>query len=112
MPATIGQRADLDWNINFAKNLFAEFNQKNTDEGITLGQGIWIHHRFRAWSCIVGGNAFTVDIVNMLAGGNIAAAYYALLGGTADLMILPYEWLNSTRIAWLTNNMKAHLGLP
>lgn len=112
MSATVGQLADQDAGRQFAKELLAEFKQRNIDDGVNMAQALWMHHRMRAWACTYGGNTYTVDIPNMAMAGDIQTACVALLYGAADDMGQAYHWLSAERLLWLTSNMKAWLGWP
>lgn len=112
MAATVGQLADLNAAIMFTKSMMAEFRQQNVDAGITPAQALWMHTRFKDWSFILNLVTYNVDIVNMAATGDVYGMYLAFTNGTADSMLLPYHWINSTRKDWLMNQTKAYLGLP
>jgi len=110
MAATVGQLADLQANIDWAKGLMAEFKQQNIDDGINALQALWLHQRIKGWSCTVSGVTFTIDLLNMVVAGDIQTACIALEYGAADDMSQPYHWLNTDRINWLISEMKSFLG--
>ena len=111
-PMTDKQIGDYNSNVQFARDLFRQFKQKNKDEGINGLQALWLHHRMRAWNVTFMGVPFVEDVINMGASGDIETACLSLLYGTPDDMSLPYHWLNQERINWLVAEMKAHLGWP
>lgn len=108
---TAQQKGDYFSNVEFARNLFMYFKQKNKDEGITGAQALWMHSRVRALEVSLPGMPTTTqDIINMGASGDIETACLCLLYCTPDDMSQPYHWLSSERIAWLVGHMKSHLG--
>lgn len=110
MAATIGQKADLESNIDFAKDLMSEFKQANKDAGINGLQAMWMHHRVRAWAFTFYGVPVVVDIPNMVISGDLETACLALMNGTCDDMSQPYHWMSVDRRDWLVNNLKSFLG--
>lgn len=112
-PVNNGQIGDYNSNVQFAKNLFMEFKQKNKDEGITGPQALWMHHRVRSLIVSFPNMPETnQDIINMGASGDIETACLALMYCVPDDMTQPYHWLNQERINWLVSAMKTHLGWP
>lgn len=108
-PAQIG---DDESRKDFAAKIFAEFKQKNKDEGISDIQALWLHHRTKAWSISYKGYNFTVDLMNMGLSGDIETACLTLMSGQPDDMTQPYHWMNQERINFLVTEMKAFLGWP
>jgi len=111
-PMTNAQVGDYEASVQFARDLFMSFKQKNKDEGIGATQALWLHQRMRAWPLNFYGIDYTVDVINMGASGDIETACLSLLYGTPDDMSLPYHWLTQERLDWLTSKMKKHLGWP
>jgi hypothetical protein len=112
-PVSNAQIGDYNSNVQFAKNLFMEFKEKNKAEGITGTQALWMHHRVRALEVNFPSMPATIqDIINMAASGDIETACLCLLYCQADDMTQPYHWLSQARINWLVSGMKAHLGWP
>jgi hypothetical protein len=112
-PMTDSQKGDYLSNVEFARNLFMQFKQKNKDEGITGPQALWMHHRVRALSVSFPNmTPTTQDIINMGASGDIETACLCLMYCVPDDMSQPYHWLSAERISWLVSRMKTHLGWP
>jgi hypothetical protein len=105
------QQGDYEADVQFAKNLFMEFKQKNKDEGINGAQALWLHNRVRALEVNFPGMPSTIqDIINMGASGDIQTACLCLMFCTPDDMSQPYHWLSAERVNWLISAMKNHLG--
>lgn len=108
---TIQQEGNYRAGVEFARNLFMQFKQKNKDEGINGSQAIWMHHRVRAIDVYFPGMIQTKqDIINMGASGDIETACLCLIYCVPDDMSESYHWLSADRVLWLVNNMKLHLG--
>ena len=107
---TESQKGDYQSSVEFARNLFMEFKQKNKDEGINIYQALWMHHRMRALVVNMGGFETTQDIINMGASGDIETACICLQYCQPDDMTETFHWVSQERINYLVNRMKDHLG--
>lgn len=110
---TIGQDADIKADISFGKDLIRRFLHEIREQRASRQQYFWVRERLGNWAFIdpvIVTKTFSVSIFDMLDDGDISQAYFALSNGTADLMILPYHYLDQSRIDWLRNEMRNHLG--
>lgn len=112
-PMTDAQKGDYVSGVEFARNLFMHFKQKNKDEGISGAQALWMHSRVRALEVSFPGMPTTIqDIINMGASGDLETACLCLMFCQPDDMTQPHHWLSQGRINWLVGEMKKHLGWP
>jgi hypothetical protein len=96
----------------YADDLLERFKNRNISQGISLKQGFHMHSRMRALDITISGSSYTLDIMNMAVSGDIELACVALQYCSADDMSSSDHWLNTERISWLVNDMKAFLGWP
>ncbi|HNC40329.1 MAG TPA: hypothetical protein PK522_00945 [Nitrosomonas sp.] len=94
----------------FADELLERFKLRNINEGINALQGMWMHHRLRAYPVSFGGMNFTIDIMNLAISGDLEIACLCLLYGDTDDGTETYHWLTSDRKAYLINELKSFLG--
>lgn len=121
-------KADNEARQDFGELLMLAFKQKNISEGMNWTQAIHLHARVKDWivtyptpaefphpsyaalGAIIGGQTKTVDVFNMIKGGDIETACFSLMFGANDDMTSPVHWVNEERRQWLISQMKVWLG--
>jgi hypothetical protein len=117
-------RADDKTARQFMRDLMFELRQKSKDEGSTLAQGLWVHHRlknieiniteeqaamFPPLAPLVGVN-IAIDLINLDVTGDIEIAYAALFVMAPDDGSQPYHWLTADNIAFIRHEVGSFLG--
>jgi hypothetical protein len=113
---------------DFGEMLMLAFKQKNISEGCQWFQAIHLHERVRSWvvtyptpaqfphpayaelGLTIGGQTKTVDLFNMIKGGDIETACLSLKFGQNDDMTSPVHWVTDERRLWLIEQMERWLG--
>lgn len=97
-------------NINFGQNLLHDWMRKNTLEGMTVAQSLWVFARFETFTITMPWGSSHVDLFKMFYAGAIPTVYYCILRVVPDDMTESYHWLNQTRLDWVKEKLEEHLG--
>jgi hypothetical protein len=97
-------------NIQFGTNLLFDWMRRNTLEGMTVEQSLWMFSRFEDFYVSTGNFNKRVDIFKMFTAGAIPTVFYCLLKVEPDDMTQPYHWLTEVRMGWVIERVEAYLG--
>lgn len=103
---------DQESAIMFSKKLLSDWMRKNTLEGMTIQQSLWVFSRIEDFSILIDGTNKKVDLFKMFQSGAIHTLYYCILRFTADDMSKPYHWVTQERINWVKAKIEEYLGAP
>lgn len=96
--------------ISFGRKLLHDWMRKNTLEGMTVKQSLWVFSRFETFTINCDFGVRHVDIFKMFYAGALPTAYYCLLQVDPDPMTESYHWLTQEKIDWFKNQVRAYLG--
>jgi hypothetical protein len=97
-------------NIAFGQSLLHDWMRKNTLEGMTIVQSLWIFSRFERFEVEFGFGPKRVDLFKMFQSGAIPTVYFCILQVQPDSMTEPYHWLTQDRLDWVKTRLESHLG--
>jgi len=96
--------------INFGQILLHDWMRKNTLEGMSIKQSLWVFSRFEDFSIQCDFGSRKVDIFKMFQSGAIPTVYFCLLQVEPDPMTEDYHWVTQERMDWVLNKIKEFLG--
>jgi hypothetical protein len=97
-------------NIAFGQKLLQDWMRKNTLEGMSVRQSLWVFSRFETFELVMTFGTKKFDIFKMFYAGALPTLYYCLLRITPDDMTESYHWVNSDRLNWVKARLEEKLG--
>ena len=101
---------DQESALIFTTKLLKDWMRKNTIEGMSIQQSVWVFSRFEEFTVVINGQTRKVDIFKMFSSGAIPTLFYCLLKVQPDPMTEPYHWVTQERINWVLNELETWLG--
>jgi hypothetical protein len=95
--------------INFGRQLLHDWMRKNTLEGMSVKQSLWVFSRFESFTLQTEFGQKHVDLFKMFYAGAIPTVYYTILRVVPDDMTQSYHWLNQARLDWVKDRIKEYL---
>ena len=99
-----------DENISFARDLLSTWIRKNTLEGMSIPQSLWVFSRFETFNVPTPNGNWRVDLFKMFNTGALPTLYYCMLRIQPDDMTQTYHWLTQTRLDWVKTKIEERLG--
>lgn len=96
--------------IVFSHKLLRDWMRKNTIEGMTIEQSLWVFSRFEDFTIEINGTNKKVDLFKMFQSGALPTLYYCLLKIEPDPMTESFHWITQPRIDWVKNEIATWLG--
>lgn len=102
--------------IMFGRTLLGDWMRRNTAEGMTIAQSLWVFSRFEEFSInfepfdILNLSAKKVDMFKMFMSGALPTLYACLLQIEPDPMTEDYHWVTQARIDWVKERVGERLG--
>lgn len=96
--------------ITFSHKLLRDWMRRNTVEGMTIQQSLWVFSRFEEFAIEINGVSKKVDMFKMFQSGALPTLYYCLLKIQPDPMTESFHWVTQSRIDWVKNEISAWLG--
>lgn len=96
--------------ITFSHKLLRDWMRRNTIEGMTIQQSLWVFSRFEEFTIEINGVSKKVDMFKMFQSGALPTLYYCLLKIQPDPMTESFHWVTQPRIDWVKNEISAWLG--
>lgn len=121
-------RSDNEARKKFGSDLMLAFKQKNISEGMNWMQAVHLHDRVKNWTvtyptaeqfpnpayapyaAAFAGRTKSIDVFNMMAGGDIETCCLSVMFGQNDDMTLPEHWITEEKRQWLITQMSIWLG--
>ena len=97
-------------NIAFGQKLLHDWMRKNTLEGMTIKQSLWVFSRFEEFEIACDFGYKKVDIFKMFNSGALPTAYFCILQVEPDPMTEDYHWLTQERIGWVKEQIEEFIG--
>ena len=97
-------------NIAFGQKLLHDWMRKNTLEGMSVKQSIWVFSRFEDFEVQCDFGSKKVDLFKMFYSGALPTVYFCLLQVAPDPMTEDYHWLTQERIDWVKEQIEEFIG--
>lgn len=97
-------------NIQFGQSLLHDWMRKNTLDGMTVKQSLWVFSRFEEFEIQCDFGNKRVDLFKMFYSGALPTVYFALLQVTPDSMTEDHHWLTQERLDWVKDRVRNHIG--
>jgi hypothetical protein len=97
-------------NIEFGQQLLQDWMRKNSLEGMTIDQSLWVFSRFEALYLDLPWGNSRIDLFKLFQAGALPTLYYCLFKITPDDMTESYHWVTSERIDWVKERVANHIG--
>lgn len=102
--------ATQEQNIDFGRTLLHDWMRKNTLEGMSVYQSLWVFARFEEFKIDTVFGEKRVDLFKMFQSGAIPTVYYCILQVTPDPMTESHHWLTQERIDWAKEKIEQYMG--
>jgi hypothetical protein len=103
-------KVSQEQNIHFGQSLLHDWMRRNTLEGMSVNQSLWVFSRFEEFTVNAIFGTKHVDLFKMFQSGAIPTVYYCILRVTPDDMTQSYHWLTQERINWVKERLENFLG--
>ena len=102
--------SDQEAALKFTQKLLRDWMRRNTIEGMTIQQSLWVFARFEEFKITIDGMEKKIDLFKMFQAGAIPTLYYNLLRIVPDDFTKPYHWITQQRINWILEQIENHIG--
>jgi len=97
-------------NVNFGQALLNDWIRKNTLEGMSVYQSLWVFSRFEEFEVTTVFGTKKIDLFKVFQAGAIPTLYYCILQIQPDSMLETYHWVTQARIDWIKERVEEYLG--